>query len=95
MTAAAAAETRRNHRPARVMAVPAAAPRSLSREIRDSGRRRMEDGILDTLQVIRIVGYTIRVDECTIRFADAYKQCAPCLPQQLLYRIPQQHLHIQ
>ena len=32
---AAAAETRRSHRLARVMAAPAAAPRSLSRQIRD------------------------------------------------------------
>jgi len=36
MTVAAAVETRRNHRLARVMAVPAAALRSMSCQIRDS-----------------------------------------------------------
>jgi len=35
-TEAAAAETRTSHRPAMVMAIPAAAPRSLSRQARDS-----------------------------------------------------------
>jgi len=40
MTAAAAVEMRRNHRLARVMAAPAAAPRSLSRQIRDIRWRR-------------------------------------------------------
>jgi len=36
MTVVAAVETRRNHRLARVMVVPAVAPRSLSHQIRDS-----------------------------------------------------------
>jgi len=36
MIAAAAAETSRNHRPARVMAAPTVAPRSLSRQVHDT-----------------------------------------------------------